>query len=93
MRIKIHDTSVVLWASARDTYDWAHKTGAAWPCSTLSNHRFCAVFDDNGLMDFTLDGNDFDVDSRELSAICADLVGQKLPKEHPCWFVVVGQFE
>ena len=93
--VKIHSNSVQIWASADDTYDWAHKTGAAWPCSTLSGSRFFAEFDSNGLVDLTVDGriDTGDIDAHELSCICADLLADKLPKDHPCWLVVVGQFQ
>ena len=95
MRLRDDGTGFVLWASADDTHHWARKPGAAWPCSTLSGHRFMAVFDTNGLLDLTVDGRDApdDIDGHELSAIVADLAGEKLPKDHPCWFVAVGQFQ
>lgn len=93
MRIKDNGNSVTLWASARDTYDWATKPGAAWPCSTLSGHRFVAVFDDGGLVDFSVDGRGgFDADGHELSCICADFLRGRISEDHPAWFVAVGQF-
>ena len=93
MRIKIYDNGVQLWASANDTYDWARKPGAHWPCSMLANKRVFAEFDCNGLLDYAINGkycDDFDV--HEFNAMCADMIGEKLPKDHPCHFVVVGQF-
>ena len=92
MRIQIHETSVNLWLSANDTYNWAHKPQASWPCSQLSDNRVFAAFDRNGLCDFTLDGKSADVDATELSACCADYLQGKLPKEHPCYDVACGQF-
>ena len=95
MRIRDLGDSVQLWVSARDTRDWATRPGAAWPCSTLRGKRFFAAFDSNGLYEFTVDGrNDPDlwVDSHELSAICADMIGSRIGPDHPCHFVVVGQF-
>ena len=93
MRVLDNGSSVVLWASANDTYDWATKPYAAWPGSELSGKRFCASFDTNGLCELTVDGKYLtDVSGDELSAICSDLLGESLAKDHPCWFVAVGQF-
>lgn len=99
MRIADSGSAVTLWASARDTDDWARKPGAAWPCSTLAGHRFCATFDTNGLLDLTIDGrwpgeaaHGDDVDGNELSAICADLLSEQIAKDHPVYFVAIGQF-
>jgi hypothetical protein len=96
MRVKIHDSSIGLWASSSDTYDWAHKIGAEWPCSTLSGKRFFAAFDSNGLCDLSVNGqasDKFDIDSNELSAICSDLLSAKLDHSHPVWLIAVGQCE
>lgn len=94
MRVSIHHDSVHLWASAHDTRQWARKPGAAWPCSTLSGSRFFAAFDTNGLYEFTVNGREpsTDIDGNEFSAICADLLAKRLDREHPVWFVTVGQF-
>lgn len=92
MRTLIHETSVKLWLSAHDTYQWAHKAGASWPCSQLSDKRLFAEFDRNGLCDLAVNGRSADVDGNELSACCADHLARKLPKEHPCYWVAVGQF-
>lgn len=94
MRILIHRDIVVLWASAKDTYNWAHRVGSSWPCSTLSGKRLCAIFDDNGLVDLTINGRDAgDINRTELSALCSDLIGTKLKRNHPAYDVVVGQFQ
>lgn len=96
MRVQDNGSSVVLWASARDTYDWARRPGAAWPCSTLSGHRFVACFDTNGLYDLTIDGRPeregSEIDGHEFSAISADFLEGKLEPDHPVYFVTVGQF-
>lgn len=94
MRILDHGDSVALWVSARETYDWAHRSGSAWPCSVLSGSRFFAAFDTNGLYDLTVNGGEAsDVPSDELSAIVADLLGERLATDHPVYFVTVGQFQ
>ena len=82
-----------MWASARDTHEWAHKSGASWPCSELSGHRFVAEFDGGGLVDFSLDGRDADVSADELSAIVSDLATEAgLDPENVAWDVAVEQF-
>lgn len=94
MKTLIHDNTVTLWLSANDTYNWARKSGAAWPCSDLSGRRLVACFDRNGLCDFSIDGGrgSQEVSSDELSAICADHLTRKLSRKHPAWFVAVRQF-
>jgi len=95
MRFKDHGTSVQIWLSARDTYDWAHKVGAAWPCSTLANKRIFAAFDTNSLCDVTVNGNQGlnMMDGAEFNAITSDFLATKLDKDHPCYFITVGQFK
>jgi hypothetical protein len=93
MRVLITPSSVTLWLSARDTYDWAHRAGAAWPCSQLSGKRLVAVFDTHGLVDIAINGNQSaDCDATEFNAITSDFLATKLAKDHPAWFVTVGQF-
>jgi len=90
MRIAYGDDYVVVWLSRRDTREWAEH----WPCSTLVGHSFRAVFDSNGLCDFTVDGkcSQYDVAAYEFNAICADLCTDKLPKDHPLYFMLVEQY-
>ncbi len=95
VRIKTTDYGVTLWASADDTYEWAHRTSESWPCSELSGNRFMAEFHSGGLIDFTVNGGyiaSTRVGSNELSAICADLLRDVLPTDHPAYFVTVEQF-
>lgn len=89
-----HGNGFTLKLSARDTYDWTWKPGAHWPCSTLANKRLVACFDTNGLCDLTVNGcyPSDEIDGHELSAIVADHAALKLDRDHPCWFVAVGQF-
>ena len=95
MRAIIHPSGVNLWLSARDTYDWAHRSGSSWPCSQLSDRRVFAAFDTNGLCDLSIDGGkgEQDIDATEFNAIVSDHLAKRLPKDHPSWFVVVGQFQ
>jgi hypothetical protein len=94
MRTLIHPHGLTLWLSARDTYEWANRAGARWPCSELSGKRLVACFDRNGLCDIAINGkSDADVSSTEFNAITSDFLRNKLPKDHPCYLVCVGQFE
>ena len=61
-----------IWLSARDTYEWAHRPGESWPCSTLSGHRIMAEISHDDLVDFTMDGKYGDCDGVELDAILED---------------------
>lgn len=75
MRILSNEHGTRLWLSANDTYNWAHKAGAAWPCSQLSNRRLFAEFDQRGdLVDMLIDGGrgEQDCDSNEFNACCTD---------------------
>lgn len=76
----------VMKLSANDTYQWAHRVGASWPCSTLSGNRLVVIVDSNGLCDLTVNGKtDCDLDGNELDAIVSD----HLPDNHkhlwPTW--------
>lgn len=84
MRIKEHEGTIKLWLSARDTYEWAHRDGANWPCSTLADKRLFVEFQANGdLVDLTINGNgSADCDANELNAITSDLIRMKFPN-HP----------
>lgn len=82
MRIRKLGCVTQVWLSARDTYEWAHKPGASWPCSFLSDRRLFAEFEPNGdLVDLSIDGGNGDQDcpADELNAIIDDLVWSKKP--------------
>ena len=77
MRISRTPGGVKLWLSANDTYNWAHKPGAAWPCSQLSGRRLFAEFEANGdLVDMQIDGGrgEQDCDANEFNAITSDFL-------------------
>ena len=92
MRTQITETEVKIWLSANDTDSWANRPHASWPCSQLEGKRVFAAFDSNGLYDLSINGKSGDCDANELNAIVCDHLTGKLPKEHPCYGVVVGQF-
>ncbi len=94
MRTQITPSDITLWLSKRDTYDWAHRAGASWPCSTIAGKSLVAVFDKNGLIDIAINGCPaFEIDGTEFNAITSDFLRTKLPEAHPLHFITVGQFQ
>ena len=91
MKTHITDTTVLLFLSKNDTYNWATRSGRCWPCSQLSGNRMTAEFDDGGLIDCSVNGRDADIEADELSAICADHLADRLPVSHPAYDVAVSQ--
>jgi len=101
MRISIQDASFTIWLSASDTWTWANGYRSrseghdpeCWPCSTIEDKRIRASFDDNGIVDLTVNGrDDDDIDGSELSCCVADHAASKLSSDHPAYDVAVGQF-
>lgn len=75
MKTRKSEQGTQLWLSANDTYNWANKSGAAWPCSVLSGHRLYAEFDeDNNLVDVAIDGKYKDCPADEFNAITSDFI-------------------
>lgn len=97
MWIKISDNNVKLWLSARETRRWANGESlrrTIWPCSELSGRRLYAEFDAHGLVDFRINGRLANIGAgAEFNAITSDFLRPKLPKDHACYSVTVGQFE
>jgi hypothetical protein len=77
-------TGYRLHLSAKDTYAWARKPGAAWPCSTLSDHNVAVEVDSNGLCDIPMCPSG-DVDSHELEAIISDYLPAEYRHLWPVW--------
>ncbi len=78
MRTQKNGTTIKVWLSANDTYNWAHKAGASWPGSTLSDKRVFAEFEDGDLIDVAIDGkSSVDIDAHEFNAMVADLTTVK----------------
>lgn len=94
MRVTVTDTTLLLHADGDDTYNWAHKPGAVWPCSVLAGQPFRAMFDRNGLLDFASPADSGDLSGAELSACAADLLEAtgKVPADHPARYVAIDQF-
>ena len=75
MRIEKQGTTVKLWLSANDTYNWANRPNASWPCSVLAGKRLFAEFDDGDLVDFAVNGKrSLDVTADEFTAITDDFI-------------------
>lgn len=80
-------TGYTLKLSARDTYNWATRPGAAWPCSDLRDNRCVVQVDSNGLCDFSLNGRDGEVSGNELDACVADHLPLDCRHLWPYWEV------
>ena len=66
-----------LWLSRHDTYEWANKSDAPWPCSFLANKTLFAEFEANGdLVDIVVNGGrgDQDCPADEFDAITSDFL-------------------
>lgn len=74
MKKKKQGNTVKLWLSANDTYAWANRPGAAWPCSFLAGKRLFAEFDDGDLVDYAVDGKCGEVPVDEFNAITSDFL-------------------
>ncbi len=75
----------IMHLSASDTYAWARKPGAAWPCSECRNNRIMVSVDGNGLCDFTMNGKSADMDGTELDAIVSDHLPADCRHLWPVW--------
>lgn len=81
MRTQKESGTVKIWASANDTYNWAHSPGNSWPCSQLSGHRFFAEFMRGDLVGLTIDGKyGEDIDGNEFNAFIEDQLGSVNPE-------------
>ena len=79
----------VMWLSAKDTYAWATKPGAVWPCSRLAGHRCMVEVERNGLCAVTLDGSHslpFRFGRHEIKAIVTDYLPKGLRHLWPSTF-------
>lgn len=83
MRTKKTGKQVFLWASRRDTEEWANRPGKKWPCSTLSGNRLYAEFYDGDLVQVLLNGHmgeHDNLDVHEFNAFIEDAFGTVNPK-------------
>ena len=80
-------TAYTLSLSANETYAWANKPDAAWPCSTIAGSRISVFADQNGIAEFMIDGKpDWGtVDGTELDAIVADHLPPDCRHLWPVW--------
>ena len=65
-----------IWASKRDTYNWANRSGNSWPCSTISGKSLFIETDKGDLIDLAVNGKQDkgDIDGYELSAFINDIL-------------------
>lgn len=95
MNIKINKNTVVLEVNQNETVNWA--TEKKWICSKIAGHDLKATFDHNGVFELTIDGNviggdEIFIDEHEFNALTCDYLHDRIPLNHPCYFVAVGQF-
>jgi len=87
MRVSRGDFGTKLWLSARDTYDWAHRPGASWPCSELSGRPMFAEFDLSGDLVDVSTGSMGTADplcpADEFNAITSDFLRDRFGPDHP----------
>lgn len=84
---------VAIAADNRQVYNWAHRPGACWPCSTLDDIDAIRVeFDSHGLLDLITPSGSGDIPADELNAWTSDVLREILPRDHPAYFVTVGQY-
>ena len=88
MRTKQIGGYTLVWLSATDTYNWAHRPDAAWPCSFLAGRRLMAEFHADNLIDLSIDSGrgDQDCPSDEFNAIIHDFTGIGVVSECDCPF-------
>ena len=65
-----------IWASKRDTYKWANRSGNSWSCSTISGKSLFIETDKGDLIDLTVNGKQDNglIDGWELSAFINDIL-------------------
>jgi len=90
---EIRPRGVTITANGSELRAWAARPGAVWPCSELAEaSEISAHFDAHGLVDLT--GDDcIDLTADEFNAWSSDVLRVALPKDHPAYFVTVGQFD
>ena len=96
MRLKDNGDAITVYISRTETGNWADGWygNGRWPGSHLGGKRIAATYDTNGLVDLTVGGRAAPraLGADELNACVAYFAKQKLPEDHPCYFVAVGQF-
>jgi hypothetical protein len=95
LNIKINQNTVVLEVTKNETVNWA--TEKNWICSKIAGHDLKAVFDQNGVYELAIDGNviggdELHIDEQEFNSFACDHLHDRIPLNHPCYFVAVGQF-
>ena len=97
MRIQIKENSIKLWLSEDNTTEWVHKSKAQgkWFDSVLLSKRLFAEFNSKGLCRLTINGRFVSLTGKisdEAKAMTSDWLQVHLSKDHPLYFITVGQF-
>lgn len=98
MRGRKNRYGTTIWLSANDTFDWAHRPTATWPCSTVSGKRLKVHYSPRGDLDgLTINGQYIDddctceaINGLEFNACLQDHLIEKFGKAHPA---VRGQWK
>lgn len=79
MKIKKEGNTTKIWLSSNDTFRWAERPNAKWPCSTLSDRRIYVELDKNkDIIDIKINGKPRrEIDSHELRCCLNDLTKGK----------------
>ena len=76
MKIEKQGTTVKLWLTAEDTYEWAY---GRWPRSFLAGKTLFAEFRNGDLIDYAVNGKtggDIDLPADEFTAITDDFINE-----------------
>lgn len=84
MRAKQDPGGTRIWISARESYAWANKVGARWPCSELEGTRVFAEWDSSGnLVALAIDGDESaECGAAELNALTSDFLRERFGAHH-----------
>jgi len=79
LKIKKIGNTTKVWLSSSDTWRWANRTNAKWPCSTLADKRVYVELDKNkDIVEIKVNGRPKrEVDGHELRCCLNDLTKGK----------------
>lgn len=80
MKIKKTKNTTQVWISSNETFKWARRPNAQWPCSTLADRRIFVELASNGdLVDIKINGKNpkNNIDSHELNSLLNNLIKRK----------------
>lgn len=79
MKIKKTKNTTQIWISSNETFRWARRPNAQWPCSTLADRRvFVELASNNDIINIKINGkNSSIIDEHELRCCLNDLTKGK----------------